>query len=152
MKRFRFPMERLLWQRRLQEEVAEQALAGAIQEERAVRTELIRLRERARQEAATLGSGLADRMQGTEFLLHVRFSAVLRGREAALQIHQAQAETRTREHREVLRERRRAREAVAQLREKAWERYRYAAAREEQLTLDEVAGRSHIRGRIEAEE
>jgi flagellar export protein FliJ len=152
MKQFRFRLERLLWHRRRQEEVAEQSLAGAFQRERRIGADLVQVREQAVQEAAAMGSRLEDPMTGGEFLLHARFAAALKEREAALRRQRTEAAMGTQERREELRERRRAREVVSQLREDAWTRYRDTEAHEAQVVMDEVAGTRHNRRRTESGE
>jgi flagellar export protein FliJ len=149
MKTFRFPLERLLWQRRLQEEAAEQSLAGACHQERTIGADLMHVRDQAAREADAMGNRLADHMNGSEFLLHARFAAALKGREAALRRKRTEAARHTRERQEALRERRRAREVVSHLREDAWVRYREAEAHETQVAMDEVAGVRHNRRRTE---
>ena len=47
MKRFRFPLATLLWHREIQEDVAEQALAGALQRERETDQALRRVQTQA---------------------------------------------------------------------------------------------------------
>jgi flagellar protein FliJ len=149
MKQFRFPLERLLWYRRRQEEAAEHALGGAFQHERRIGVDLMHVRDQAIQEVAAMGSRLDDQMAGGEFLLHARFAAALKERETTLRRQRSEAAMRTRERREELRERRRAREAVSQLRENAWTRYRESEAHEAQVAMDEVAGAQHTRRRTE---
>jgi flagellar FliJ protein len=152
MKRFRFSLERVLRQRRLKEGLAEQVLAEALTRERAAAAELARVRDQVRREAILLGNALADSLQGDDIALHTRFSAALRVREAALRVRRAEAAVQRQECRELLRERRRDREAVAQLRQRAWERHCQAAGREAQSILDEVASRRSERRRGEREE
>jgi flagellar export protein FliJ len=152
VKRFGFSLERVLWHRRLREEAAEQALAGAFQRERAVSQGLTQVRDQAAQETLALERRLGDQMTGVEFLLHAPFAAALREREAALRARCVEAATETRERRDLLLERRREREVVSQLRQRAWERYRQGAEREAQLAIDEVAGGRHSRRGAETEE
>lgn len=149
MKTFRFPLERLLWQRHLQEEAAERSLAGASQQERQIGADLTHVRDQLVREADAMGNRLADHMNGTEFLLHAQFTGALKGREAALRRKRTEVMLRTQERREELRERRRAREVVSHLREEAWTRYREAEAHETQVAMDEVAGARHNRRRTE---
>lgn len=152
MKRFRFPLERLLWHRRLQEDLAEQALAGASMEERAMTEGLAQVRGQEIRESTSLRAALANCLSGADVVLHAGFAAALQARAATLRARRTAAAARRRECSDALRERRRAREAVAQLRERAWGRYREAAAREAQLALDELAGERHERQRVAAEE
>ena len=152
MKRFRFPLERVLRQRRLKEGLAEQVLAEALTRERAAAAELARVRDQVQREAVLLGSALADSLQGEDIALHMRFTAALRAREAALRVRRVEAAAQRQECREILRERRRDREAAAQLRQRAWERHCQAAGRELQVIMDEVSSRRHERFRNETEE
>jgi flagellar FliJ protein len=151
MKRFAFRLERVLRQRALQEELAEQALGGALRAERraveacdAVRVEIARASEE-------MASRLAGSVCGSDLLLHARYAAGLRGRESARRRDRAEAQARSRERRDALLERRRAREVVSQLRGRAWERYREAEAHETQAVLDDVAGQQHARRKGEEE-
>jgi flagellar export protein FliJ len=152
MKRFRFALDRVLWQRELQEDLAEQALARTLTEERVAGEELSRVAEQAAREAIGLRQALSRSLSGADVALHVRFASALRGRQATLQVRREAARAQLRESRERLRERRRAREAVEQLKRAAWDRYRRAAEREVQVALDEVAGGRHERRRADAEE
>lgn len=152
MKPFRFALDRVLRQRELQEDVAEQALARTLTEERVAGEELSRVAEQAAREAIGLRQALSCSLSGADVALHVRFASALRGRQAKLQVRREAARAELRESRERLRERRRAREAVEQLKRAAWDRYRRAAEREAQVGLDEVAGGRHERRRADAEE
>ncbi len=144
MRRFRFRLEQVLWHRRCQEEIAEQALARALQQERELARDLARIREEAASEAARLRAILQTPTTGGEMVLHTRYTAGLAGREMVLAGRREVALGIMDERRAALRERRRAHEVVVRLRERAWVRYRRAAEREAQLELDEVAGIRYV--------
>jgi flagellar export protein FliJ len=152
VKRFRFALDRVLRQRELQEDLAEQALARTLTEERVAGEELSRVAEQAAREAIGLRQALSHSLSGADVALHVRFAAALRGRHAKLHARREIARAQLRESRERLQERRRAREAVDQLKRAAWDRYCRAAEREAQVALDEVAGGRHERRRADTEE
>jgi len=152
MKRFRFPLERVLRQRGLQEDLAEQALARAVIEERVAGEELARVRQQITDESALMCSALAAHLAGADLALHVRFAAALHGRQTALRGRRAAAAAALGKCRDTLRERRRAREAVEQLKKAAWQRYCETSTREEHLLMDEIAGSRHERLRVEAED
>jgi len=152
MKRFRFALERVLRQRALQEEVAEQALAAALRHEHSTQEACDKVQDQIRLESVRLANRLSAPMEGRDWLLHARFAAGLRSREAQLRRDRSEASARSRERRTDLMERRRAREVVSQLRRGAWERYREAATHEEQVTLDELAGQRHAQRGREREE
>lgn len=145
MKRFRFPLERVLHHRVLREAMAEQALAAAVAEAAAVAQELARVRDRMARGADAFCGALAGSLRGRDVALHARYAAACRARERMLCGRRAAAAVRVQECRTALRECRRAREAVAQLKQAAWERYGQAVAREAQATLDEVAAGRHAR-------
>ncbi len=139
MRRFQFPLERLLWHRRRQEDQAGLAVASAVREERRLATDLARVDELASREAAALRAVLAQPATGTDLLLRARFLARLEGQEALLTERREAAIGVLRERRNVLQERRVAREVVEKLRERALAQYRKAMEREERLALDEAA-------------
>jgi len=151
MKRFRFSLERVLRHRGVQEDLAEQALAQALAQERMVEAELARVSQQMTEEAVALRNDLADCLGGADVALHVRFATALHGRAMDLRVRRAAAAARLQECRQILRERRRAREAVAQLKHAAWRQHCEAALREVQIAIDEVAGGRHERRRAEAE-
>jgi flagellar export protein FliJ len=151
MKRFRFPLERVLRHRALREALAEQALGAAVAEAAVVAQELAQVRDQIAHVAGALCGALADSLQGSEVALHARYAAACQVRQRMLRERQATATARIQECRTALRECRRAREAVAQLKHAAWERYGQAVAREAQVALDEVAATRHARLRIETE-
>ena len=148
MRRFQFRLERLLWHRHLLEELAEQALATALQAEREVADDLARARDQAAAEAIRLREVLTRSTPGLEVILHARFAASLRARQDRLVQRQREAMTVSGERRVALLERRRAREVVLKLRERALSRYRQEAAREDQRVLDETACVRHAAGTI----
>ncbi len=152
MRRFRFPLERVLRQRGVQEDVAEQALAGALRTERTVVEELARVTQRIATEAASMRTAMTVPLAGADLALHVRFASALGGRMTALRAQRAEAAAQLQTCREMLRERRRAREAVEQLKKAAWQRYCEASEREGHLAMDEIAGGRHERLRAEAED
>lgn len=144
MKRFRFPLATLLWHREIQEDVAEQALAGALQRERETDQALRRVHTQAVQEAGRLGQALRGPLSGADLDLSARFQSALRLRAAMLQRQLDETAERVRLERDAVRDRRRAREVVSQLRARTWSRYREAAERESQLGLDEIASGRHL--------
>ena len=146
MRRFQFRLERLLWHRHLLEELAEQALATALQAEREVADDLAQARDQAAAEAVRLREVLTRSTLGPELILHARFTASLRARQDRLLQRQQEAMTVSDERRVALLERRRAREVVLKLRERALSRYRQEAAREDQRVLDETASVRHASG------
>ena len=150
MRRFRFPLERVLRQRALQEATAEHAVATALADAHGAARELARAREAMTQSADTLCGALADRLSGSTVALHAQYAAALKARVATLRERRDATAAHVQETRTALRERRRAREAVAQLKQACRERYAQAMAREEQAALDEVAARGHRRRRAEA--
>jgi len=144
MKRFRFPLATLLWHREIQEDVAEQALAGALQRERETDQALRRVQTQAVQEAGRLGEALRRPLSGAALDLSARFQSALRLRAGMLQRRLNETAERVRLERDAVRDRRRAREVVSQLRARTWSRYREAAERELQLGLDEIASGRHL--------
>jgi flagellar export protein FliJ len=152
MRRFRFRLERLLWHRQRQEDLAEQALAQALRGEHDLATELARLRDRSAAEGVSLRAMLHRPTLGLEMALHVRFAAALATRRAILTRRREEAVLLIGERRAALRERRRARETVGKLRERALARYRKAVEREAQAALDETAGLGHTRRAAERTE
>jgi flagellar export protein FliJ len=152
MQRFRFRLQRLLWQRTVREAAAEQALAVAAGAEREAAGVLRSLAESRAAEAAALGVALAETLPGEALVLHARFAAGLaRWAESATERLEA-ARLEAARRREELCQRRRAREVVTQLRAEAWSAYRLAGERVEQMELDEMAGNRHARRRGPAEE
>ncbi len=145
MRRFRFRLEQLLWHRRSQEEIAEQALARALRQEDELAADLARVRGEAASEAARLRALLQSPTTGAEMVLHSRYEARLADRDALLARRREVVLGIIGDRRAALRERRRAHEVVARLRERAWVRHRRAAEREAQLELDEAAGIRHTR-------
>jgi flagellar export protein FliJ len=131
--------------------MAEQALGAALAEADAVARELARARDQTARGAAALRGALTDRLRGCDVALHARYAAACQARETALRGRRASTTARVQECRKALQEHRRAREAVAQLKQAAWERYGRAAAREAQLALDEVAAGRHARLRADTE-
>jgi flagellar export protein FliJ len=152
MKRFRFPLARVLRHRALREALAEQALGAAVAEAAAVARELAQVRDQIVREAGALCGALADSLRGSDVALHTRYAAACEARQRTLRERRATTTARVQECRTALRECRRAREAVAQLKHAAWERYGQAVAREAQVALDEVAATRHARRRIETED
>lgn len=144
MKRFRFPLATLLWHREIQEDVAEQALAGALQRERETDQALRRVQTQAVQEAGRLGEALRRPLSGAVLDLSARFQSALRLRAGMLQRRLNETAERVRLERDAVRDRRRAREVVSQLRARTWSRYREAVERELQLGLDEIASGRHL--------
>ena len=145
MRQFQFPLERVLWHRGCQEELAQQALARALQGEQALLEELAQVHARAVEAAAELHATLARPTAGDEMLLHTRFAASLAGREAGLAGRRAEIALLVQERRMELQARWRSREAVARLRARALARYRQAADREMQLAMDETTGVRYAR-------
>jgi flagellar export protein FliJ len=139
MRRFRFPLARLLWQRERQEDVAEQALAAAQRADRDLAREIGRLRGLATVEAEALRARLEQPTPGTEFGVHASFARGLAVRATEAMARRTEAARTVLARRQELLERRRAREVVSQLRERALARYRVEVAREEQRGLDETA-------------
>jgi flagellar export protein FliJ len=145
MQRFRFRFEKLLWHRGLQQELAEQSLSRSLHEEQQVLHAIAGVRTQAAAEAGQLRTLLNGAMKGGDLTLHLLYQASLRSRETALQGHRAVVATRVKQNRDAVRERRRAHEAVAQLKRQAEIRYRYEADREAQKHMDDVAGGRHLR-------
>jgi len=145
MRRFRFPLERVLWHRHRLEDLAHQALGRAQREEQEVLGELAEVQARSADAAATLRATLARPTAGDEVLLHARFVAGLAGRQAGLVGRRIEVAAQVEERRLALQERWRSREAVASLRARALARHRKAEERELQLALDETAGVRHTR-------
>ncbi|MFB3816383.1 MAG: flagellar export protein FliJ [Candidatus Methylomirabilales bacterium] len=149
MKRFRFPLEKLLQHRRLQEERAEQALAQALRDERAAVAAHAGVRRAAADAAAAFRVRLRTPVDGAELAAHVRYAAGLAGRAGALARRAAAASEDARARRAGLLERRRSREVVARLRDQAAARFRSAQERLEQGELDEIAAGRFARRREE---
>ena len=145
MRRFRFHLERVLRHRELLETLARRGLGEALRVEQALAADLERVRGRAAAEAAALRSALAHPLPGSEVLLHARYAAGLAAREAGLAHRRAEASGVVAERRAALRDRRRAREVVLNLREHALARHRREAEKEAQQQLDETAGTRHAR-------
>jgi flagellar export protein FliJ len=145
MRRFRFRLERLLWHRRCQEELAEQALGKALRQELELASDLARVGEQSAAEAAGLRTILDQSTTGIEMRLHAWYAAGLAAREAFLVERREAAVSAVADHRATLLERRRAHEVVVQLRERMLARYQRAAEREAQLALDETASVRHVR-------
>jgi flagellar export protein FliJ len=152
MQRFRFRLQRLLWQRTVREAAAEQSLALAAGAEREAAGVLRSLAAARAAEAAALGAALVETLSGETFVLHTRFAAGLVRRAAAATERLEAARLEAARRREELCQRRRAREVVTQLRTEAWSVYRLATERAGQAELDEVAGNRHARRRGPAEE
>jgi flagellar export protein FliJ len=152
MKRFRFPLATLLWHRKTQEEVAEQVLAGALQRERETDRALRRVKTQTAQEAGRLGEALRGPLSGADFDLSARFQAALGLRTGVLQRRLEETAERVRLDRAAVRDRRRAREVVSQLRARAWSCYREAEERELQVNLDEMASGRHLQRTVGNEE
>jgi flagellar export protein FliJ len=144
MRRFQFPLERLLWHRQTLEERAEQALAEALRREQGLAEELSRVRGLQEAEAADVRRALATPMPGRDMHLHLQFAGALAARWRLLAAHLQTAQALSAERRAALLDRRRNREVVAQLRTRALRRYRQAAEREAQKTLDEIAGIRYV--------
>jgi len=144
MRRFRFPLDRLLWHRHLQEELAQQALAVMLEEKRQVAGELERLRALAFSGTGELHSALAQTTSGADLLLRIGFLARLERRRAILSTRQRETMRALGQRRTALIERRRAREVVEQLRHRALTEHRRASEREERLAFDEAAGLRHV--------
>lgn len=151
MKRFRFPLERVLRQRALREAIAEQALATAVREADVAARDLARVRDRMTRGAAALRAALAEPLCGSDVALHARYAAANRVQELLLRERRAATLSRVQETRTSLRECRRAREAVAQLENAARAHYVQAMAREMQAALDEVAAVRHATRRSRTE-
>jgi flagellar export protein FliJ len=145
MREFRFQLERLRWYRTIQEALAEQGLAIALREAARVETALATTRQQADREAAALRGALAGALSGTALPLHVRYAAALTQRIGRLERERGECGRIVAERREGLQERRRAAEAVEQLRQHALIRHRRAAEREEQSLLDECGGSAAAR-------
>jgi len=145
MRRFHFPLERLLWHRRCQEDQAELAVAAALREESQLATDLAHITDLARREAATLRMVLIQHTSGADLALCTGFLARLATQERRLLERRKAAMGVLRERRAVLQERRRACEVLEKLRERALARYRKAVEREEQSALDEAGSVRHIR-------
>lgn len=146
MKRFQFRLESLRRLRAAREEERKRAFAEAA---KVYRKELERLGEleareaRAREElSARMASGctreellvLRDFLEGISISIRSQRSRV------------EEARQRMEEERRLLVEASRERKVVDKLHERALERYRYEAAREEQGILDEVAGIRFVTG------
>ncbi len=144
MRRFQFRVEKLLWHRSLQEELAEQALSRSLHEAREVEEAVARVKTQAAAVADRLRSLLAGVATGGDLALHWNHQSGLHSRELALEARRAAAALRVDEDRATLRDRRRRREVVAQLKTEAAARYRAEAEREAQKILDDVAGGRHI--------
>jgi flagellar export protein FliJ len=145
MHRFRFRLERVLWHRRLAERIAQQALGEALRVERVLAADLERLRGRCAEGAAALRAALDRPTPGSEVMLHARYAAGLASRGAALAERRAEVFVVVEERRAAVRERRRGREVLVSLRDRALARYRRAAECEAQRVLDETAGTRHAR-------
>lgn len=143
MRRFRFRLERLLWHRQRQEDLAVQALAQALRREHDLATELAQTRDRSAAERVSLRAMLHRPTLGLEMALHARFAAALANRQAILTRHWEETVLLIEDRRAALRELRRARETVVKLRERALTQYRKAVEREAQAALDEAAGLRH---------
>ncbi len=152
MKRFRFPLERVLRHRALREALAEQALGAALSEEAALTRDLANVRDQIARGVGALCGALADSLHASDVAVHAHFAAACQARQRTLRDRHAATAARVHACRTALRECRQAREAVTQLKQAAWERYGQALARESQLALDEVAAGRHARGRSETEE
>jgi flagellar export protein FliJ len=144
MRRFHFPLATLLWHRTTQEEVAEQVLARALQRERETEQALRRITAQAGEEAKRLGEALRGSLDGAGLDLSARFQLALGLRTGVLQQRLDETRERVRSDRATVRDRRRAREVVSQLRARAWSRYRAADEHEVQVGLDEMASGRHL--------
>ncbi|HTX52938.1 MAG TPA: flagellar export protein FliJ [Candidatus Baltobacteraceae bacterium] len=146
MRRFQFRFDKLLWHRTVQEELAEQQLARSLGEERQVLAAIADVQASAAVGADALRRELAAPVNGDLFALYRGYASALRAREAALRDRRSALAARVTEERRALRERRREREVVTQLKQQAQARYRREAEREAQKILDEIAsGRHHTR-------
>jgi flagellar export protein FliJ len=129
----------VLWHRRILEEQAEQALAATLLQERELARQLRQTRRQAEEEAALLLERLGHPTAGNELWLHVCFAAALAARQSMLQARSEEATRRVGERRLALRERRRAREVLSRLRQRAVQRYLRTVEQEAQRLLDEAA-------------
>ena len=145
MRRFRFPLQRVVWYRGLRESLAQQALGLALRREHAVEDALARTRVQKAEGAARLAASLHRPMSGSDLALSARFAAGLAARADRLARERAEAAGAVAERRAALRDRWRDRESAAQLRRQAAARHRAAAEREAQGGLDEVAAVRHNR-------
>jgi flagellar export protein FliJ len=145
MRRFEFRFEKLLWHRSLQEELAEQTLSRSLNEERQVAEAIVQVRTQAAMGAARLRDELSGPIGGERLALLWSYQAGLGAREIALRARRSLVAARVAEDRTTLRERRRRREVVTQLKRKAEDRYRLEAEREAQKILDDVAGGRYLR-------
>jgi len=144
MRRFRFPLEWLLWHRHTLEEQAEQALGEALRREGELAEALARVQARQEAEAGDVRRTLAQPTRGQDICLHVQYVAALDARRRLLADHLRLARLVSAERRTALLHRRRDREVVSQLRTGALHRYRLAVQREAQRELDEIAGIRHV--------
>jgi len=145
-------LERVLRHRELREALAELALGAAQVEATAATRELAHVRERIARETEALCGALADSLRGSDVGLYARYAAACHIRHQRLRERCAATAARVHECQAALRECRRAREAVAQLKQAAWERYGQAVAREAQAAMDEVAAGRHTWRRMELED
>jgi flagellar export protein FliJ len=104
---------------------------------------LARVGAQALEGAARLAASIQRPVSGGEVALHAGFAAALAGRRDRLARQGAEVAVEVAERRAALRERWRAREAVAQLRRQALAHHQASVEREEQITLDEVAAVRH---------
>lgn len=138
MQRFRFRLERLRWYRQLQAELAQQALAVAVQEEAGVTEALGAAERRATAGARELRERLFGAATGADLALHSAYEMGLRQRRGQLEAARRVALARVAERRAGYATRQRDAEVVELLRRDALERHRRDAEREEQALLDDV--------------
>ena len=152
MRRFRFGLEKLLWQRRRVEDAAWRELAEAMRGEHLQAEALAQATVAAREAAGSFCSALRESVAGTELLRHAAYRQALRQgvlRQRALHVDAAAAVV---ERRGSLLARRREREAVETVRRQSWERFLQEVDREAQAVTDEAAVIGHVRKRRESEE
>lgn len=138
MRKFRFPLERLLGLRRLRTQLQQQAVAAAAGRLQAAEVRLAEYKQQYEAASNSLCQREAAGITATMLLNGRHHLGQLAERLAAQEgaVKAAAAELKAAQGRLV--EARRAEQALTRLRERRWFEYRQAALKQEQAQLDEI--------------
>lgn len=149
MRKFRFELQPVLDTRRLKEDLAKRALSEAEERLNRARARVKKIEDRIRCETAYLKTLASAEVDPEKIIASERYIERLKAELVVAQHDVEACEAETARLRAALVERMKERKAMERLRDKAYERYKYEAARQEQAFLDELANQRYTASKEE---
>lgn len=143
MRKFRFELQPVLDTRRLKEDLAKRALGEAEERLDQARARVKKIEDRIRCETAYLKTLASAEVDPEKVITSERYVDRLKAELVVAQHDVEACEAETARLKAALVERMKERKAMERLRDKAYERYKYEAARQEQAFLDDLASQRY---------